>query len=380
MSSSATSSSTALISDVAPLQDPTKDEFLSRLGVKNRKAADHKTTVDSYYAGWDADRSNLENSEEGVKIRRGKSRELTNNFYNMVTDFYEYGWGESFHFGRMFKKFTFDHNIARHEDFLALALSLKQGQKVLDVGCGVGGPAREIASFSGATVVGVNNNQYQVDRLHVLAEKEGLSKIVSAVKGDYLQLPFGDASFDAAYAVEACVHAPKLEMVYGEVFRVLKPGGLFANYEWVTTPKYDESNQEWKRIIHDLEEGNSIAKLYTTEQCIQALKTVGFEVIEYRDLADDDSDIDGSAILPWYSPLEGKFPGDNMRNFRMSPFGRQITDVFVAAVEALRIAPPGTRKVSQLLNLAADRLVAAGELKIFTPMFFYVARKPLTSK
>ncbi|KAI8800664.1 sterol methyltransferase C-terminal-domain-containing protein [Cladochytrium replicatum] len=106
-------------------------------------------------------------------------------------------------------------------------------------------------------------------------------------------------------------------------------------------------------------------------------KTVGFEVTEYRDLADDDIDIDGSAILPWYWSLEGKFPGTTCVT-SARPFGRQITDVFVASLEELRIAPHGTRKVS-LLNLAADRLVAAGELKILTPMFFYVARMPLTA-
>jgi hypothetical protein len=42
-------------------------------------------------------------------------------------------------------------------------------------------------------------------------------------------------------------------MVYSQVFRALKPGGLFASYEWVTTPKYDENSPEHKRIIHGIE-------------------------------------------------------------------------------------------------------------------------------
>lgn len=62
-----------------------------------------------------------------------------------------------------------------------------------------------------------------------------------------------DGKFDSAYAVEATVHSPKLEMAYGQVFRALKPGGLFAIYEWVTTPKYDENNPEHRRIIHGIE-------------------------------------------------------------------------------------------------------------------------------
>ena len=42
-------------------------------------------------------------------------------------------------------------------------------------------------------------------------------------------------------------------MVYGQVFHALKPGGLFAFYEWVTTSKYDENNPEHRRIIHGIE-------------------------------------------------------------------------------------------------------------------------------
>lgn len=48
------------------------------------------------------------------------------------------GWGQSFHFARMFKGDTFIQNLSRHENFLAMHLNLRPGMKVLDVGCGVG--------------------------------------------------------------------------------------------------------------------------------------------------------------------------------------------------------------------------------------------------
>ena len=54
----------------------------------------------------------------------------------------------------------------RHELFLANVLGLKPGMKVLDVGCGVGGPMRAIAGSSGANIVGVNNSAYQVGARH----------------------------------------------------------------------------------------------------------------------------------------------------------------------------------------------------------------------
>ena len=58
--------------------------------------------------------------------------------------------------------------------------------KVLDVGCGVGGPAREIVKFSDVNVVGLNNNDYQIDRATAYTNKEGLSKKLSFVKGDFM--------------------------------------------------------------------------------------------------------------------------------------------------------------------------------------------------
>ena len=58
--------------------------------------------------------------------------------------------------------------------------------KVLDVGCGVGGPAREIAKFTDAHITGLNNNDYQIDRATHYAVKEGLSGQLKFVKGDFM--------------------------------------------------------------------------------------------------------------------------------------------------------------------------------------------------
>lgn len=65
-------------------------------------------------------------------------------------------------------------------------MNMKEGQRVLDVGCGVGGPAREMVKFTGANVVGLNNNDYQIERATHYAEKEGLSHKLSYVKGDFM--------------------------------------------------------------------------------------------------------------------------------------------------------------------------------------------------
>lgn len=79
-------------------------------------------------------------------------------------------------------------------------MKLKPGMRVLDVGCGVGGPAREISRFSDANIVGVNNNDFQIGRATAKTKKAGLSDKVSFVKGDFMKLSeqFGENSFDAS--------------------------------------------------------------------------------------------------------------------------------------------------------------------------------------
>lgn len=123
-----------------------------------------------------------------------------------------------------------------------------------DVGCGVGGPLREVVKSSGgAHVTGINNNAYQIERCEAYSRKYGLTEYTAFVKGDFTRMPIADASFDAVFSVEATVHAPKLEMVYGEIFRVLKPGGKYACYEWCVTEKYDEDDLFQKKIVHGIE-------------------------------------------------------------------------------------------------------------------------------
>ncbi|KAI8894464.1 S-adenosyl-L-methionine-dependent methyltransferase [Globomyces pollinis-pini] len=365
-----------------PVQDPQADDFLIRLRKKNTDSAAHKNTVDSYNAFWDQDHKNgIQDTEESVAKRREGSDKLTNHYYDLVTDFYEYGWGSSFHFAVMYNESTFQQSISRHEDYLALKLNLKPDQVCLDVGCGVGGPMREVARFSGAKVVGLNNNEYQVARCGYLANKFGLSNLCKAVKGDFENMPFPENSFDAAYAVEATCHSRNLENPYKEIFRTLKPGGYFACYEWLTTANYDETNMDHKTIMHALEEGNSIPRLSSIPDCLNALKAVGFEIQEYCDLADP-SHPNAVATKPWYSTLKGTYnlDYDSLVNFRMTPIGQYITDKMVWSLETLRLAPSGTHKISQLLMNASRALVAAGEQNLFTPMFFFLVRKPLDTE
>lgn len=107
-------------------------------------------------------------------------------YYDLGTDIYEYGWGQSMHFCRFAYGERLHQAIARHEHYLAAKIGIKGDDKVLDVGCGIGGPAREIAKFTGAHITGLNNNDYQIDRATLYAQKEGLAHQLEFVKGDFM--------------------------------------------------------------------------------------------------------------------------------------------------------------------------------------------------
>jgi hypothetical protein len=97
--------------------------------------------------------------------RKANYMSMVNSFYTLVTDFYEYGWGDSFHFANRFIGESHKESLRRAEYFLASKLQLTEESTVLDVGCGIGGPMRAIARFSGATVTGINNCDYQVSHI-----------------------------------------------------------------------------------------------------------------------------------------------------------------------------------------------------------------------
>ncbi|VVA25171.1 PREDICTED: cycloartenol-C-24-methyltransferase [Prunus dulcis] len=290
------------------------------------------------------------------EARKSNYTDMVNKYYDLVTSFYEYGWGESFHFAPRWKGESLRESIKRHEHFLALQLGLKPGQKVLDVGCGIGGPLREIARFSSASITGLNNNEYQITRGKELNRIVGVDKTCNFVKADFMKLPFPENSFDAVYAIEATCHAPDAYGCYKEIYRVLKPGQCFAAYEWCMTDAFDNNNQEHQKIKAEIEIGDGLPDIRLTGKCLEALKQAGFEVIWENDLAVD-------------SPQSC---------FRLTAVGRFITKNMVKALEFVGLAPPGSQRVQDFLEKAAEGLVEGGKREIFTPMYFFLARKPLS--
>ncbi len=318
---------------------------------------DVKSVVDGYTAIYDA----------GEQGRREQYRALVNHYYDLVTDFYEFGWGQSFHFAPRRRGESFKASLLRHQHFLADRLALKPGMQVLDVGCGVGGPMGNLARYSGAGFVGINNNTYQIERAkHHTRDVESLCRFIH---GDYMRIPEGDDRYDAAFAIESMPHAPDKAGAFREIMRVLRPGACFAGYEWCLTDDFDPENAEHQWIKNEIMVGDALPEIASMPEICDALRTAGFELLEARDRAPE-----SDPGTPWYRALQGR--DLTLASIPRTPFGRALTNLTLRVGERLRLFPEGSRAVSTLLNAAADALVEGGRSGIFTPMFFFLARKP----
>lgn len=264
-------------------------------------------------------------------------------------------------------------SLSRHEYFLSNKLKLCESDLVLDAGCGIMGPARNIHRLSGAKIVGLNINEYQVKRSKFLNEREGFGEKLDCVEGDFTRMDFEDGKFDHVYSIEALCHAPNRLSAYREIFRVLKPGGCFVFYDWLLTPKFDSKNREHQSIKNRIEKGNGLAEMISYDNIENLLKKAGFVIEEKEDLASKESMVKRGNLVPWYDC----FDTISFENLRTSKFTIGITNKIVYLLETLKIAPKGSHDVHNALSEGADSLTEGGKMGMFSPMYFVLARKPL---
>ena len=333
---------------------------------KTLNSSPNATSVDSAFREYER---RVHKTRRRELEKRSVYIEASNLYYDLVTDFFEFGWGRSFHFAPRVPGESFKASLARHEHFMAHALDLKPGMVVADLGCGVGGPLLEIARFTGAKIVGVNSNAYQLEKARALAEEAEMTHLAEFLHCDFMAVDAPDGSFDAVYSIEATCHAPDKAGVYGEAFRLLKPGGRLGVYEYCLTERFEAEDPLHLRIKADIELGGCLPGIDTQETVDHALRAVGFEVLQTRDLA-----VQTGPHVPWYEPLVGS--GLSPAGVRSSRVGRWAIHNSLRVLEGLRLVPKGTVLVSQALNLCAAGMVEAGRLGIFTPMYFLHARKP----
>jgi SAM-dependent methyltransferase len=118
---------------------------------------------------------------------------------------------------------------------LARQLALGAKDRVLDIGCGLGGPARQIAAQYGCHVTGIDLTRDYVEARNVLSSWLHLGDRVSLQQGDALALPFADASFTAGYMLYVGMNIAEKRGLFVEAARVLRTGGRFGIFDVMRT-------------------------------------------------------------------------------------------------------------------------------------------------
>ena len=302
--------------------------------------------------------------------RISEQTKLVSSFYDIVTKFYEFGWGANFHFSPRRPGESFRDSQKRHMEGIGELLQLKPGMKVADIGSGVGGPMSILAKSSGASITGINFNPGQIRRTEKRLQQTGLNDLCNLLYADFMNVPLPDGTFDAMYSIEAAPHAPNYLMYSQELLRLLKPGGTVAIIQWCMTDKFDEDDERHQDIRKRIEKGNATSELILTQRFADIVQDAGFEIVQ----AVDQQELLGNPEAPWFMALQGR--DFTLASWARSPAGRKLTAGMTRLFETLRIAPRGTSETARMLNVAADALVEGGELGIFTPSYLVHARKP----
>jgi SAM-dependent methyltransferase len=169
---------------------------------------------------------------------------------------------------------------------LASAARVQPSTHVLDLGCGIGGPARYLSATFGCKVTGVDLSPAFVDAATYLTERCGLSDRVTFETGDALHLPFGDEAFDTVFLQHVAMNVEDRPALYAEVRRILAPGARLATYDLVRSEGDVLYPVPWARDA-------STSFLLSEADTRTALEHAGFSAVWWVD--------DTDPVLDWFN-------------------------------------------------------------------------------
>lgn len=156
-------------------------------------------------------------------------------------------------------------------------LDLAPDLAVLDVGCGLGGPARFLAREYGCRVIGIDLTPEYIDAARTLTEWLGLGDAVDFHVGSALEMPFGDASFDRGLMVHVGMNIADKRSLFQDIARVLRPGGVFGVCDIMRRAEGPLTFPvPWAG-------GSESSFVEKPEIYAEALEAAGFAIIEERD-------------------------------------------------------------------------------------------------
>lgn len=162
---------------------------------------------------------------------------------------------------------------------LAQAAGIREDCRVLDVGCGLGGPAMFLAEHYGCHVTGLDLVDINITAAQTRAARRGLQASTDFIVGDAVKLPFEDESFNVVWGLDAWCHVDDKAALITQCARVLEKGGTLAFTDWLVI---GEMNAQQKAAVL---EASASPEMTTPQTYRDLLAESNLKVVEQVDLS-----------------------------------------------------------------------------------------------
>jgi len=206
-------------------------------------------------------------------------------YYDQSQKWYNLFWSDKeslgMHFG-FWEPGTDSHKEALINQYRSVQkyIHIQPGEKILDVGCGIGGASIWFARTLPGEFIGITLSPVQLQQAIRNAQKAGVTDRVSFKLINYFKTGFPDCFFDKIFSIEsACYSYPNPEVLYKELFRILKPGGTLVISDGVMSRK--PNNPYEQRLFREWFDSWALPGGSTIKEVEQALTNSSFENIQY---------------------------------------------------------------------------------------------------
>ena len=258
------------------------------------------------------------------------------------------------------KKGVYENQLL-FEEKLVNEMGLDRDSVVLELGCGVGKIAEHIQTCSGATVYGLNIDPIQI---HVANRRRVCKKLKLQVGNFNERLPFDDETFDAVYAVQPLTYVHDLDILFKEVYRILKPGGRCCYLDAVMKGDFHNTDAKEHQLFQECRQVVGLGGFWFQGPeggyFTSAMERSGFTILKNYDMS-----ING---------VQGPLIKREMQHFRNMEVLLKRAERYVPC-----LVPKHLSLLSERLNHGIGSFIEMDERQLITTSWFISATKPTHS-